>query len=413
MSYKCKLQKANRQIYPSESPIFGYRQIRFGNLKLRFGNHIVSLSKKLLPGPGQLSYICVENQNHTDIDMKNIIFTFLLASCLCSCRGHADIEMRDPQIRTSEVVSSVKAASRSYSFISQPYRTTMLSFRVGGRITDFNVQNGQFFRRGQLIAAIDDRDFRINLQRAESRYRQAEADFKRIENLHERGNVSDMSYVQAKAGYEQALADFNEATNNLEDTRIYAPFDGYVQSVHIQRYQEVGPGTPVVTLIDLSKIIVEVYIPETVAALYRENSDTACTITFNTLKDRTFTPEKTFVTQSVMENNISYLMTAVLDNSHNMLFGGMSGKMELPHPGNGGAVSRILVPVNAVCHDCNAGAYVWKVSEDNVVKMTPVTLGGLEHGNMVEITEGLSEGDRIATSRLRYLSENEKIIAEG
>ena len=106
---------------------------------------------------------------------------FLAGMCLCACS-------RTPQEQTS--FPSVKVvheapSSRCYTFISQPYRLSELSFRVGGLVHAFDVQQGQFFRKGQLIAAIDERDFVIQKQRTEALYRQAEVDYARISSLYE------------------------------------------------------------------------------------------------------------------------------------------------------------------------------------------------------------------------------------
>ena len=50
-----------------------------------------------------------------------------------------------------------------------------------------------------------------------------------------------MNYEQAKANYERTKADYEAAVNAWEDSRLYAPFDGYVQQAHIERYQDVKP----------------------------------------------------------------------------------------------------------------------------------------------------------------------------
>lgn len=109
----------------------------------------------------------------------------------------------------------------------------------------FDVQQGQFFRKGQLIAAIDERDFVIQKQRTEALYRQAEVDYARISSLYAKDNISGMNYEQAKANYERTKADYEAAVNAWEDSRLYAPFDGYVQQAHIERYQDVKPSVPV------------------------------------------------------------------------------------------------------------------------------------------------------------------------
>lgn len=312
-------------------------------------------------------------------------------------------------MKVARVAVSENSAERSYTFISQPYRTTDLSFRVGGPVVEFDVQNGQFFRKGELIASIDDRDFRISRQRAEAIYRQAEADYSRISNLHEKGNISGMSYEKAKADYEKAKADFEQAENNLEDTRLYAPFDGYVQKVNIDRYQDVKASYPVVTMIDLSSIKVEVYVPETVAASCRNGIESGCKIKFNALGDREFTPEETFLTQSVTDNNISYLLTAVLDNSENLFYGGMTGNMEISCPSLPGESENVVIPQNAVCHDRSTGSFVWKVDGQGRVSKTAVRLGGLKKNDQVEILSGLTGGDMIAVSNLHNLTDNQII----
>ena len=107
------------------------------------------------------------------------------------------------------------------------------------------MQQGQFFRKGQLIAAIDERDFVIQKQRTEALYRQAEVDYARISSLYAKDNISGMNYEQAKANYERTKADYEAAVNAWEDSRLYAPFDGYVQQAHIERYQDVKPSVPV------------------------------------------------------------------------------------------------------------------------------------------------------------------------
>ena len=59
------------------------------------------------------------------------------------------------------------------------------------------------------------------------------------------------------------------AVNELDDTRLLAPFDGFVQQTHIERHQEVKPSQAVVTFIDLSQVKVEVYVPEDMAVALR------------------------------------------------------------------------------------------------------------------------------------------------
>lgn len=179
----------------------------------------------------------------------------------------------------------------------------------------FDVQQGQFFRKGQLIAAIDERDFVIQKQRTEALYRQAEVDYARISSLYAKDNISGMNYEQAKANYERTKADYEAAVNAWEDSRLYAPFDGYVQQAHIERYQDVKPSVPVVTFIDLSRIKVEAYVPEDMALQMRQKDSVACVVCFNALPDREFVPSEYFLTQRMSLAAIIIAMGMLVDNA--------------------------------------------------------------------------------------------------
>ncbi len=83
----------------------------------------------------------------------------------------------------------------------------------------------------------------------------------------------------------------------------------------------------------------------------RKISADACNIVFNNLKGKTFVPEKTFVTQSATDNNISYLFTAIINNSDNSLLGGMAGSLSIPTPSSSSSLHQsVAIPQTAVCH---------------------------------------------------------------
>ena len=240
---------------------------------------------------------------------------FLAGMCLCACSRTPQEQTSFPSVKVVHAEVMEAPSSRCYTFISQPYHLSELSFRVGGPVHAFDVQQGQFFRKGQLIAAIDERDFVIQKQRTEALYRQAEVDYARISSLYAKDNISGMNYEQAKANYERTKADYEAAVNAWEDSRLYAPFDGYVQQAHIERYQDVKPSVPVVTFIDLSRIKVEAYVPEDMALQMRQKDSVACVVRFNALPDREFVPSEYFLTQRMSLAAIIIAMSMLVDNA--------------------------------------------------------------------------------------------------
>lgn len=346
--------------------------------------------------------------------MKKLI---LLTGIVLGVSACGSVEQKQEESKTVKVIEVKKydnESTRSYTFISQPYRVSELSFRVGGPVNVFDVQNGQFFRKGQLIAAIDDRDFIIREKRAEAAFVQAEADFKRIAALYEKDNISASNYEKARANFEKAEADYNDARNALNDTKLYAPFDGYVQKTFIEKFSDVKPSMPVVTFIDLSKIKAEAYVTEDMATSMRKKNDSNISISFGAIKGKSFKPSETFISQNASDNNISYQITAIIDNKDNSLMGGMTGSLNIlyksPISSSSITSKTLVIPQSAVCNNNTQGEYVWKIDEENNVRLTQVKTGRLVSGNRIEILAGLDEGEKIAITRLQQLSDNEKII---
>ena len=100
-------------------------------------------------------------------------FGILLCFCmmLFSCK---DAEQKDRQqgmvVRVTQAVKPSEGDQKEFSFISKPFRISELSFRVGGPIKRFEVYAGTYYKRGEVIAEIDPRDFRIRKERMEAQY---------------------------------------------------------------------------------------------------------------------------------------------------------------------------------------------------------------------------------------------------
>lgn len=343
------------------------------------------------------------------IRKKNLLWV-CLALFTVSCSSRKETENKTAKsVETAEVQRiSYETVERTYSFISRPYKSVDLSFRVGGPIERFDAQSGKFYRKGEVIAAIDSRDFVIRKDEAEAVFRQAEAEFKRIANLYTQDNISGSAYEKAKADHARAKAAYEKATNELKDTQLLAPFDGYVQEIKIEQHQEVKASVPVLSFIDLSRIKIEAYIPEDMAKAFHRQKDMPCRISFAGLDEKTFEATETFISQTAMDNNISFLLTAIVENKDNSLFGGMSGEVSLPILSVSGKTI-VCVPQTAVFQQASNGAAVWKINKENCVQCTAVELGDTYGKNQIEILSGLQVGDRIVTSGIYTLSENEQI----
>lgn len=313
-------------------------------------------------------------------------------------------------VNVAKVDVTSKNSQKEFPFIAKPFRSSELSFRVGGPIDNFEVYPGNYYNRGGVIAEIDPRDFRIRKERAQAVYDQAKAEFERIQVLYDKNNVSASSYEKAKAEYIASKTALDVAVNELDDTKLTAPFNGYVSEVYMEKYQDVKATQPVLSLIDIDQLKIEVYVTQDIAF----NARTLKTINLelDALPGKIYEAKIVEVSKSTTQNNLSYLLTALLPNVEGQLLSGMSGKVFFnltPETEQ----TLVTIPQSALCHRPTVGDHVWVVSPDGVVNIRKVMVGELLPNGKVSIAAGLDANETIAMSGLRFLSDGMTVDIAG
>ncbi|WP_455588459.1 efflux RND transporter periplasmic adaptor subunit [Bacteroides rodentium] len=324
-----------------------------------------------------------------------------------SCSGNKEKKKSWVLVKTEKAVGHSTGGEQEYPFISRPYRTSELSFRVGGPIDRFDVFAGNYYKQGSIIAEIDPRDFRIRKERSEAVYQQMKAEFERIRKLYEKNNISASQYEKVRADYVTAKTAFDIASCEVEDTRLAAPFNGYVGEVYIEKFQDVKATQPVLSLIDIDRLRIEAYVTQEVAASVQPlDSVEVC---FDLYPGKRYRTQIVEVSKGTTRNNLSYLLTALLPNPDGKLLAGMSGKLRL-HIASDGGSKGVVVSQSSLCHRPTEGDYVWVVDEHNAtVSLRKVNKGGLLPDGKVVISWGLEENEVIAASGLRFLSDGMQV----
>ncbi len=152
-----------------------------------------------------------------------------------------------------------------------------ITSRIQGRIAELNPLEGDHVEKGEVVCRIEDTDLKNLLRKARADLEHARADLqnadltlKRNSHLFAQGVVSTKQYddsriqfAQAKAAVASAQANLSYYTDQLADTRIRSPIDGVVVSKALEVGEWVTPGTPILTVDDLSTIWARVDVQET------------------------------------------------------------------------------------------------------------------------------------------------------
>ena len=211
--------------------------------------------------------------------MRRTGYSFLTAVLvvLSSCGGKQASTVQKPvRVKVQEVGAVQVNGENAYSGTVEEESGVSLSFPMAGTIQTMAVDQGQMVSRGQLVATINATDQTGALrsahavtQQARQAYRQALDTYNRSKGLYKSGFISDSKWVQAQT----ALAEAREAVHSsaaletiarkgIGDTRLTAPFSGYISERVADVGQNVLPGVMVAKLVHIDRVKISVSVPE-------------------------------------------------------------------------------------------------------------------------------------------------------
>lgn len=156
-------------------------------------------------------------------------------------------------------------------------RQVDLSFQVAGLISKLYKEEGDTVKKGELIALLDEKDYKANFKKAEAEVEKtlsikedSDVKFGRYQNLEEQGAVSKQDrdtlfYAKnrAVADYKAAIASRDYIKNQLNYTKLYAPEDGIIMTRVYEAGSNVQKGQPVYIMAKTKPVWVRAYVNET------------------------------------------------------------------------------------------------------------------------------------------------------
>jgi multidrug efflux system membrane fusion protein len=130
-----------------------------------------------------------------------------------------------------------------------------LAMRVMGIINRLPVKEGQHVKRGDLILSLDAEDKQAAIRMAESVVAQRQAEANAAERLVKTGNAPTLQADQARAALATAQAQLESAKAELARNELYAPFNGVIDRVNVERGSAILAGAEVAVLINLDPLV--------------------------------------------------------------------------------------------------------------------------------------------------------------
>lgn len=286
---------------------------------------------------------------------------------------------------------------------AEAVRSVTLFSPVSDEVTEVNFVPGQYVEKGKVLVKLDDRRQQVAVRRAKLQLEDTARTFKRLQESHNRGAVSESEFDLARTQRDLAEVTLLEAQADLEDRTIEAPFSGVVGLTDVEVGDRINEQTAITTIDDRSKLFVNFKAPEAALSVLMNNPKV--TLEPWTNRNKTISADIAEVDSRINEEDRTMRARAVLDNSNDNYRPGMSFRVNLSIDGNRFAA----IPEAALLWGAN-GAYVW-ISENGKAKRVDVEVHQRLRGTIL-VSGSLKQGDLLISEGVQRLRAGQDVTTE-
>lgn len=354
--------------------------------------------------------------NMINTHKKTLAAAILIAGLTACSEPQVEVE-QEPQLRPvrTQVLSLNNVGPlQEFPAVVDAASTADLSFKVAGELTHLYVKQGERVNTGDVIAKLDDTDFKLALDDAQASFEKAEADFNRARQLITSGTISQADYDQLKSQFTSAKTKLANAKNNLAYTELKASFSGVLARTHVEQFEEVQAKQVIATLQDIEHINLKVNVPESIMVHVSKEAPKAVYAEFAAIEGKRFELEFVEVSTQADEVTKTYEVTLGMlpPDGYNIL-PGMTAKVMASGPSQG--QQQLYLPLSTVLKD-NSGHYIWTVEaqgegKGKVVK-TPVQIGEISSLGFPVIA-GVEAGANIVTAGMSKVTDQQIVKFSG
>jgi len=275
-----------------------------------------------------------------------------------------------------------KAAPRTVAVVTPPHinharairisgqteaeKRVTLATRVMGVIESLPVKQGERVERGDLVMRLDASDKEAAVRMSESVVAQRQAEADAAEQLVKGGNAPKLQSDQARAALATAKSQLEGAKSELAQYAIYAPFNGLVDRVPVQRGSTILAGAEVATLINLDPLLAIGEVSERdLRFLKIGNSADVRLVNGETVKGTL-----RYISRDASQATRTFRIEVAIPNENKLLPAGMTAEIVL----EGQSTDAVKLPRSVVTLSEAGDLGIRAVDADNKVVFFPIDL---------------------------------------
>ncbi|TCK65043.1 RND family efflux transporter MFP subunit [Winogradskyella wandonensis] len=282
----------------------------------------------------------------------------------------------------------------------------VLTPEMGGILKQVFVKEGDNVSKGQILARIDDGGLAQQKAQLQIQSDLAKTTFERQKRLWEQKIGSEIQYLSAKSSYEALEESVNQINQQLAKTAVRAPFSGVIDDVITEQGSVVAPGqTPLMRLVNLSDMYITTDIPESYITTITEGKKVE--VTFPIL-GKTLDTEVRQTGNFINPANRTFKVEIAVPNKDKNIKPNLTARLKINDYTSEDA---ILIPQGIISENANGEQYIYVLEKrDDISSAKQVIIEtGKTQGDVIEVLNGLSAGDKIIDEGARSVKNGQAV----
>ena len=280
-----------------------------------------------------------------------------------------------------------------------------------GILAKVYVKEGQYVKKGQILAKIDDGGLSQQLAQLQIQTNLAKTTFERQDRLWKQNIGSEMQYLQAKSNFEVQQQMVNQIQIQLDKTIVKAPFSGTIDDIISEQGSVVAPGqSQLMRIVNLDNMYIETNVPESNILTVVKNKTVI--VEFPVL-GKTIHAKIRQASNYINPANRTFKVEIAVPNKDKSIKPNLTVKLKINDYTNKKA---LLIPQSIVLENSKGEQYIYVIidkQEDNIaVVKKAIIQTGKTQGDVIEVLSGIENGTEVINEGARRVEEGQTVQVE-
>lgn len=273
--------------------------------------------------------------------------------------------------------------------------------KVRGIVQRLEIEEGDYVKAGQILAKIEDDQYRIESERAKSTLDRLNNEYNRNKELFEKSLISAEVYENSRYEYESQKSAYELAQLNYNYTTIKSPISGVISERFIKVGNMIGTDQQVFKVTDFDPIQANLFIPE--HERYKMKKGQRTELIADAIPGKVFTGKIERISPTIDPLTGTFRVTVYLDDEEDLLRPGMFGRVKIVYDTR--TNTKMIPKAAIISEDETKSVFVIKDS----LAFRKIIQTGYVNGVNIEVLEGLEEGEIVVTTGQGSLTDSTRV----